>query len=60
MRKLGIVGFAFFFVKGLLWLTVPAAIVAFRGCGDGEGAAGLDQTAIVESTSDEHQRPASD
>lgn len=32
LRKLGLIGFLFFFVKGMLWLTIPAAVVAFRGC----------------------------
>lgn len=33
LRKLGLAGFLFFLLKGVLWLTVPAAVVAFRGCG---------------------------
>jgi len=28
--RIGIVGFLFFLVKGLLWLTVPALIIAFK------------------------------
>lgn len=28
--RLGVAGFVFFLVKGLLWLTIPALIVAFR------------------------------
>ena len=27
VKRLGIVGFLFFFIKGLLWLIVPAALV---------------------------------
>jgi hypothetical protein len=30
-KKLGLYAFVFFFVKGLLWLLVPAAIYAW-GC----------------------------
>ena len=33
LKRLGVAGFAFFFIKGMLWLTIPAAIVVFRGCG---------------------------
>ena len=29
-RRLGIAGFLFFLIKGLLWLAVPAALVAWR------------------------------
>ena len=29
-RHLGITGFSFFLVKGLLWLVVPALIALFR------------------------------
>lgn len=32
LRRLGFAGFMFFFIKGLLWLTVPAAIAVWRGC----------------------------
>jgi len=28
MRRLGLAGFLFFFVKGLLWLVVPAIMMA--------------------------------
>ncbi|MBX3357890.1 MAG: hypothetical protein KF745_05630 [Phycisphaeraceae bacterium] len=28
--RLGFAGFCFFLVKGLLWLAVPAAVVAYR------------------------------
>jgi hypothetical protein len=31
LRRLGIAGFAFFFIKGMLWILVPAAIYLFRG-----------------------------
>lgn len=30
MKRLGVAGFVFFLVKGLLWLLIPAAIVAWR------------------------------
>jgi hypothetical protein len=30
-KKLGLAAFAFFFVKGLLWLLVPAAVY-MKGC----------------------------
>ncbi len=33
LKRFGVAGFAFFFIKGMLWLTIPAAIVVFRGCG---------------------------
>lgn len=29
-KKLGIVGFLFFFIKGLLWLAIPALFFLFR------------------------------
>lgn len=32
IKKLGLIGIIFFTVKGLLWLTVPAIIVVYRGC----------------------------
>lgn len=32
LRRIGFAGFIFFFIKGLLWLTVPAAIALWRGC----------------------------
>jgi len=31
IRRVGVAGFLFFFIKGLLWLAVPALMV--RGCG---------------------------
>jgi len=31
LRRLGAAGFAFFLVKGLLWLVVPFALWALRG-----------------------------
>lgn len=30
LKKLGIVGFLFFFIKGLLWLAIPALFFLFR------------------------------
>ena len=33
VRRLGVVGFVFFLVKGLLWLTVPV-VVYFFGAGE--------------------------
>jgi hypothetical protein len=30
LRALGVWGFLFFLVKGLLWLAIPAAIAAWR------------------------------
>jgi hypothetical protein len=32
LRKLGLAGVVFFTVKGLLWLTVPAIVIAYKGC----------------------------
>ncbi len=29
LKKLGLYGFLFFLIKGLLWLIVPAAIIYF-------------------------------
>lgn len=40
LRRIGLIGFLFFFVKGMLWLTIPAAIVAFRGCDKAPSSAG--------------------
>jgi hypothetical protein len=38
IKRIGIFGFLFFLVKGLLWLIVPAALVAFGlNSGGGEG-----------------------
>ena len=31
LRKFGVAGFVFFFVKGLLWLVLPLALAAM-GC----------------------------
>jgi len=31
MRRIGAAGFAFFLVKGLLWLLIPAALWILRG-----------------------------
>ncbi len=30
LRRLGAAGFLFFLIKGLLWLTIPAGIAAWR------------------------------
>lgn len=30
LRRIGIAGFLFFLVKGLLWLTVPGLLVVFN------------------------------
>ncbi len=35
VRRVGAAGFMFFLIKGLLWLTVPAAIAVWRGCAAG-------------------------
>jgi len=32
LRRLGWAGFLFFLIKGILWLTVGAAILRFAGC----------------------------
>lgn len=32
VRRVGAAGFMFFLIKGLLWLTVPLAIAAWRWC----------------------------
>jgi hypothetical protein len=32
IKKLGVAGFIFFTVKGLLWLAIPAVVVAYKGC----------------------------
>ncbi len=29
IRQLGVIGFLFFFIKGLLWLIIPALLVYF-------------------------------
>lgn len=31
VQRLGVIGFVFFLVKGLLWLTVPALIAYWAG-----------------------------
>ena len=31
LRRLGVAGFAFFFIKGMLWLLIPAAMYLIRG-----------------------------
>jgi hypothetical protein len=31
LRRLGVAGFVFFLVKGLLWLVIPAAMWMLRG-----------------------------
>jgi hypothetical protein len=36
IKKLGLVGILFFTIKGLLWLAVPAIVIAYKGC-TGEG-----------------------
>lgn len=33
VKRLGLASFLFFLVKGLLWLLVPAAVVAWRALG---------------------------
>jgi hypothetical protein len=33
-KRFGVAGFMFFLIKGLLWLTVPAAIAAWRAFGE--------------------------
>jgi hypothetical protein len=37
IKRIGIFGFLFVLVKGLLWLAIPAALVAF-GVSSGEAA----------------------
>lgn len=32
LRTCGVAGFAFFLIKGLAWLTIPAVLIAYRGC----------------------------
>lgn len=34
LRRLGLAGFLFFLIKGLLWLLVPALLVGRRWLGD--------------------------
>lgn len=31
VAKFGVYGFLFFLIKGLLWLAVPALVIAWRG-----------------------------
>ena len=33
IQRAGAAGLAFFLIKGLLWLAVPAVILAYEGCG---------------------------
>jgi hypothetical protein len=33
-RRLGVAGFAFFLIKGLLWLAVPGLLVLWRWLAD--------------------------
>jgi hypothetical protein len=44
IRRLGFLGFMFFFIKGLLWLAVPGALVALGTC-RGEPAPQTEATA---------------
>lgn len=32
VKRLGVAGFLFFLIKGILWLTVGAAVLRFFGC----------------------------
>jgi hypothetical protein len=32
LKRLGIAGFLFFLIKGILWLTVGAAVIRYLGC----------------------------
>lgn len=34
LKRLGIAGFLFFLIKGILWLTVGAAVLRYFGCQD--------------------------
>lgn len=36
LRRLGVAGFLFFLIKGMLWLIVPAAIMWWRSAAGGE------------------------
>lgn len=31
-KSIGVAGFAFFLIKGLLWLIVPAMLWMYHGC----------------------------
>lgn len=33
VRRVGVAGFVFFLVKGLLWLIIPATVVVWRALG---------------------------
>ena len=46
LKRLGVAGFGFFLIKGLLWLTVPIALplLAAHSCGsDPSGQSSSDQ-----------------
>lgn len=30
LKKVGVAGFLFFFIKGLLWLAIPAGLAAWQ------------------------------
>ncbi len=32
VKRLGVAGFLFFLIKGILWLTVGAAVLKYLGC----------------------------
>ena len=32
LKRLGLAGFLFFLIKGLLWLCIPLAFMFFDGC----------------------------
>lgn len=32
LKRIGVAGFVFFLVKGILWLTVGAAVLKYAGC----------------------------
>ena len=32
LKRLGVAGFLFFLIKGILWLTVGAAVIRYLGC----------------------------
>lgn len=34
LKRLGIAGFLFFLIKGILWLTVGAAVLKYFGCNE--------------------------
>jgi len=35
LKRIGIAGFLFFLIKGILWLTVGAAVLRYMGCEKG-------------------------